>query len=219
MAKKKRVPTPPWEKIDSKLKKSHKLGIFFGTILLLGVAFYFLMYQPAQEEMLAINENLDKLQGQILKHRKTAKELPQVKERLALVRLEFEFARTLLPDTKEVPQLLKDISDNGSQAGLNVTLFQPQLRDTIKDFYAEITFDMQVEGPYLNLASFFYRIGRLPRIVNIQDINTGNPRMIEGDMILTTSCKGVTFRFLTPEEIKAQEEAKAAEQKTKRPKK
>ncbi len=115
-----------------------------------------------------------------------------------------------------MPQLLKDISDNGARSGLNVTLFQPQLKDEIRDFYAEISFDMKVEGPYLNVASFFYRLGSLPRIVNIKDIQMGSPRVVENDMVLSTTCKGVTCRFLTPEEQAQIEEAKAAAAKVKK---
>ena len=204
----------PWEKLD-KLKRPHRLGIFFGTIAVLGAVFFFLLYQPLQAEITELNEDIEKLENQILQHTIKAKKIPKIKEQLKLVKLRFEFASRLLPDRKEVDQLLRDISDNGAQAGLNVILFQPQIKDTIKDFYAEISFDMKVEGPYLNIASFFYRVGRLPRIVNIADINISNPRVVEGDMILSASCKGVTFRFLTPAELAAREEAAAAKAKAK----
>ncbi len=212
-----KLPGLPWEKL-AQLKKPIRLGIYFGTLAVVAAAFFFLLYQPLQNDIIALEEDVEKLDSQILIHMKKARELNQVKERLERVKLEFEFARRLLPDTKEVPQLLRDISDHGAQAGLNVVLFQPELRDKIQDFYAEISFDMKVEGPYLNVASFFYRLGRLPRIVNIQDIDTGNPRYIEGDMILSTTCRGVTFRFLTPEEQQMVEEAKAAEAKIKKKK-
>jgi len=213
-----KLPALPWEKLD-KLKKPHKLGIFFGTILVLAAGFFFLFYQPLQNDITGLTEEIEKLETQILQHRKIAREMNKFKEQLDDVRLQFEFARRLLPDTKEVDQLLRDISDKGGQSGLNVILFQPNLQDELKDFYAEISFDMQVEGPYLNVARFFYELGRLPRIVNIKDIKMTNPRLIENDIVLTTSCQGVTFRFLTPQEQEAVKEAKAAEGKKKAKKK
>ncbi|MBU2552377.1 MAG: type 4a pilus biogenesis protein PilO [Proteobacteria bacterium] len=198
----------PWDKLD-KLKTPHKLGILAGTIILLGVGFYFLLYQPTQTEGAQIQANIEKLEGQIQQHERKAREIPKLKERLEEVQLRFSFASRLLPETKEVDQLLKSISDNGAQSGLNVVMFQPQPKDALKDFYAEITFDMRVEGPYLNVATFFYRLGQLPRIVNISDIKMGNPKMVEGDMILTTDCRGTTFRFMTSKEIEEVEKKKA----------
>ena len=200
----------PWDKLD-KLKNPHKLGILGGTILLLGVAFFFLLYQPLQNEGTQIEESIGKLEGLILQHQKKARQIPKLKERLKEVHLRFNFASRLLPETKEVDQLLKSISDNGAQSGLNVVLFQPHPKDTMKDFYAEIPFDMKVEGPYLNVATFFYRLGQLPRIVNISDIKMSSPRLVEGDMVLTTDCRGTTFRFLTAREIEALEEKKKAQ--------
>ncbi|MFH1090700.1 MAG: type 4a pilus biogenesis protein PilO, partial [Pseudomonadota bacterium] len=133
------------------------------------------------------------------------------------------FSSQFLPEKKDVDKLLRQISDDASQSGLNVTLFQPKPQEDHKDFYAEITFDMTVEGPYLNVATFFYRIGNLSRIVNIGNINMGTPKIEEGNVILSTSCQGKTFRFLTAEELeaqkKAQQEAQKKAQKSRAPKK
>ena len=203
MAKKSPI---PWEKL-AKLQKPHKLGILFGTLVLLIVVFYFLLYQPMTNEMVTLDEDMEKLESQIRQHQRKARQIPKIQEELEQVGLRFRFVSRLLPETKEVDQLLKSISDNGAQSGLNVLLFQPQLQDTMKGFYAEIIFDMKVEGPYLNVAQFFDSLSRLPRIVNISDIKMGNPKLVEGDMILTTTCRGKTFRFLTNKELKAVEEA------------
>lgn len=209
----------PWEKLE-KLKSPHKYGIFFGTIVILGAVFYFLLYQPLQTDIRTAQEDIEKLENQIFMHRKKTRELPKIKARLEDVRIQFKFAKQFLPEKQEIPRLLRNISDNGAKAGLNVLTFQPKPKDKLQDFYAEKSFDMKVEGPFLNVASFFYRIGQMERIVNIDNIKMGTPKFVEGDMILQTSCQGKTFRFLTPEEIKAQEEAKkAAKKKGKKKKK
>lgn len=202
-----------WQTLE-KLKRPHKLGIFFGTILLFGVLFWFLFLEPTLDSINTAKTDIEKLTEMVKKHTRTAAEIPKVLARLHEVRLQLAHLAQFLPQKKEVPELLRRISDEGSQAGLNVTLFQPRLQETIKDFYAEISFEMKVEGPYLNVANFFYRIGRMERIVNIEDIKMATPVMVEGEMVLTTSCQGRTFRYLSEEEIKAQEEArKAAEKK------
>ena len=203
------MPKFPWEKLE-KLKKPHKLAILFGTVVLLGVVFYFVLYSPMTAKIQEARDANDKLKAEIAKALVQVRQLPQLKARLADIRLEFQFASQFLPEKKEVDNLLRQISDNVSQSGLNVTLFQPNLAESIKDFYAEITFDMTVEGPYLNVANFFYRIGRLSRIVNISNIKMGTPKFEEGQVSLVTSCKGLTFRFLTQAEIEEQKKKTAA---------
>lgn len=202
-------PKLPWEKLE-KLKKPHKYGIFFGTLLVIGAAYFFLLYQPQSLEMTDLNDKIEGLETRIIQYKRDAGRLDKVRRELEKVELEFEVSKRFLPEKKDVDDLLRSISDNGAQSGLNVILFQPQLRDELKDFYAEINFEMKVEGPYVNVATFFFKIGQMDRIVTINDITLGTPKLIEGDMVLTASCKGRTFRFLTPEEIKAQEEAQKA---------
>lgn len=208
----------PWDKLE-KLKKPHKLGIFFGTIAILGAIFYFLLYSSVTAEITTLGDDMEKLESKIMQHQKTARELPKIREELALVQKKFQMSSELLPERKEVPNLLRDISAYAKESGLNVTLFQPQDRVVMKDFYAEISFTINIEGPFLNMVSFFYKVGGLPRIVNIDDVEMGTPMVIGEDMILKAKASGTTFRFLTAEELKAKEEAeKAAAKKAKKPK-
>ena len=175
------------------------------------------MHNPQQGKIADTREKIEKLENKIRNHTAIVRDIKRIRADLEEYKLEYEFSKRFLPEKKEVPQLLRSISDKGAKAELNVLLFQPQ-PDVIKDFYAEIPFKMTLEGPYLRVTSFFDSIGRMERIVNIDDINIASPTMREGEMVLKVDCQGMTFRFLTPEELEAAEEAKKAEKKKKRKK-
>ena len=202
----------PWEKIE-KIKKSYKLGIFFGTIVVLGAVFFFLLYQPIRTKMADTQKAIDKLENQEMQARNQARVLPKIKKELKRLKLQFEYSSTFLTEGKEIDKLLQQISDHASKSGLNVLLIQMSRREVLQDFYAEINFDLKLEGPYLQVANFFYNIGRLDRIVNIENIQMGSPTSLDGQIILKTSCLGKTFRLLTEEELKAREEARLAAEK------
>jgi type IV pilus assembly protein PilO len=201
----------PYQKLE-KLKQPHKLAILFGTLALFGVVFYFLLYSPVTVKIKENETVIADLEAKITQHKQKARDIPIIKKRLDEVRLQFEFAKKFLPTKKEVHRLLEAISENGHQSGLNVVFFKPQ-PETKKDFYAEIAFDMKVEGPYLNVANFFYRLGRLERIVNIENVRMAQPKLVDGEMTLTADCLGKTFRFLTSEEIEEQKTRAAAKGK------
>jgi type IV pilus assembly protein PilO len=74
-----------------------------------------------------------------------------------------------LPNERETPPLYRALSDAAFQSGLAVALFQP--RDAqIKDYYAEIPITVTAEGNYHQFGSFFERVSRLPRVVNVGDL-------------------------------------------------
>ena len=116
----------------------------------------------------------------------------------------FQMALKALPEKKEIPSLLTNISRSGQSSGLEFLLFQPQ-NDVPKEFYAEIPVAIQVDGSYHNVAVFFAKVAQLSRIVNIKNINMVYQK---GGRALQTQCKAVTYRFVEKSETKKDQKKK-----------
>ena len=110
-------------------------------------------------------------------------------------------AITRLPDQQEIPELLSSISTLGRDSGLDILVFR-QRPEGYREFYAEVPVDMQVRGTYHQVASFFDEVGRLDRIVNVTNIEIGNPNVADDALVLEASSTVTTFRFLSEAERK-----------------
>ena len=66
--------------------------------------------------------------------------------------------------------LLTDINQAGLGRGLQFELFKPAPGETQRDFYAELPITIKVTGNYHDLGSFASDIGKLSRIVTLNDI-------------------------------------------------
>ena len=104
-----------------------------------------------------------------------------------------------LPEEKEIPTLIDSIYKEVSGSGLESNTFAPK-GEVKKNIYAEIPIEMKVYGSYYDLANFFDRVSRLPRIVNIRDLNLSREQKKgRGDStLLTADFTTVTFRLLPP---------------------
>lgn len=181
-----------------------KVAIVFLIVLIPVLVFYFAFYQP----------NSKKIQGLKAKELSMQKTLKEVKEKAAdLAKFEkelkeaerlFQEAAVLLPNEKEIPQLLKDISSLGRTAGLDFLTFKP-LSDIPKDFYAEIPITINVRGPYHNMGFFFDQVSKLERIVTVSNVKMGSPKKEAGEMLLKSDCRLVTYRFTNKELPKPKE--------------
>ena len=101
-----------------------------------------------------------------------------------------------LPDTKEIPDLLSNVSSLGRESGLEIIQFKQQ-PEQYEEFYAVVPVSMLVRGAYHQLAMFFDKVGRMARIVNVSDVVVKSPAKVEGDTVtLDTACVATTFRFL-----------------------
>jgi len=156
--------------------------------------FYFFIYKPNTESIKKIELQVQNSNEELKKIRKSARDLPKHQQELEKTQTEFESTSALLPKSQEIPNLLRNISDRGKNAGLDFLSFVPGA-EIPKDFYAEIPIDIKIKGPYHNLGVFLDAVSKLERIVTVNNIKTENPEQDSGEILLTSTCKLVTYRF------------------------
>ena len=188
-----------------KIKRTHRILIFIGTIILFGGAFYALDYMPKAEEIANAEENVDRLEQQLRTVKIRARSLQKFRDEYAKIQERFHEALKLLPDKREIPNLLKSISQQGLDAKLEFRLFSPQ-PEKPKDFYMEIPVSMEVRGEYINVIDFFDRIGRMDRIVNVLNINMKPDKPLSTSLL--TRCTAITYRFKGEDDVKKEQQKK-----------
>jgi type IV pilus assembly protein PilO len=182
---------PFFEKI-SKLSQLQRALISGGIFLIFIGTFVYFSYYPKFKEIGKLNVNLKKLEKELKTAKKNAKDLKKYQKRMKAAESRFKLVMKSLPEKEEIPSLLSNISFSGRDAGLEFVLFQPK-KEIKKDFYAEIPVAIKVTGKYHNVALFFDKVARLPRVVNIQNIMMTPAK---GNEKLTTGCTAVTYKFI-----------------------
>ncbi|MGM0656321.1 MAG: type 4a pilus biogenesis protein PilO, partial [Thermodesulfobacteriota bacterium] len=129
-----------FEKIGA-LTKIQRLLICLGTLGLIGAGFYFFLLGPKLDTLTAAREDLKTQKNLLSTYKIKAGALEEMEVRMAQAQAQFKVAMTALPDKRELPSLLDEISKAGSDAGLEVQLFAPQSM-VKKNFYTEIPFSM-----------------------------------------------------------------------------
>jgi type IV pilus assembly protein PilO len=98
-----------------------------------------------------------------------------------------------------VPNLLTDISQQGTAAGLDQKLFQPTAQN-VKDFYAELPIKMRLTGSFHSIGAFVSGIAALPRIVTLHDVEITQLGKTPGSDELQLDVTAKTYRYLDDEE-------------------
>lgn len=197
---------PQVEKI-LKLPTRQKVALLAVVLLVEAAAIFFGLYQPKMKAYDVLQTRLDELQRQIQDNRRIANNLPRYKNEYEQLKKDLDAALTELPNQKEIPSLLTSISSAGKSAGLEFLLFRPK-PEVPKDFYAEVPVDIAVSGTFYNVADFFLAVGRLPRIVNINNVSFSDIKTTGGRTTLKVNCLATTFRFLDKKEIKDEKKPK-----------
>jgi type IV pilus assembly protein PilO len=149
------------------------------------------------------------------KKRALVADLPKLRAMKAEYEGRLKEAVAELPDQKEIPDLLTNISNKARESGLDILLFRPKAENP-QDFYSEIPVDVTVRGGFHNLVGFFDEVGRLNRLVNINNIEMKNLKPNDDQTIVDTTALVTTFRFLSEAERAKIAADKAAKEKAKK---
>lgn len=182
-----------------KLPTTKKIMILIGILFLISGGYYYLFYMSKQKEISELQSKLDQLKSDLIKKQTIARKLVKFKKEVAKLNEDFTIALVQLPNKKEIPTLLSNISKLGRETGLEFLLFKP-MPEVKRDFYAEIPVDIKVLGRFHSVAAFFDKVSKLPRIVNITNLNMSNTKTSDGEDSLTISCLATTFKFLEKED-------------------
>lgn len=194
--------------------RPQKIGILAGTILFLLIVGYLYVYLPRADQLSKLTDDITNVRGDRDRKQTVAANLPKLQRDIQDWSLKLKAAAAQLPDSKEIPDLLSNVSAKARESGLEIILFRPR-PEAFQDFYAEIPVDIVVRGSFYDAVSFFDAVGKLNRPVNIDNIDLKNPK-IKGEQVdLEISMLATTYRFLDEAERKkaADEKAKAGQKK------
>jgi type IV pilus assembly protein PilO len=195
------------EKLEA-LEPKHRWMIGGLVLFALAGLGYFLHSMNA-ESIAALSLEVEDMRQSAQKHQAIVARFDDLKPRLATLDETLKAAIALLPETREIPELLTQISQLGSTAGLEFRLFKPE-PEKKADFYAEVPVNLAILGRFHDLARFFDHLSKLSRIVNVTDIKISLTKGSGDTQLLTTNCLLTTFRFLEPQEADAKKAAKPA---------
>ena len=181
----------------SKLPWYGQLGAFFALSLAGAGVFWNFYVKPAQESLTQRQAQLDTIRADIQRGLATAQRLPEFRRQVADLEAQLDRLRPVLPNEKDVADLLRRIQGMATQSNLTIRGFAPQAVAT-RAMYAEWPIGLQIEGTYHNLGNFLERVSKFPRIINVNGIHIkAKPDGTPGDSI-TADCTATTFVLIEP---------------------
>jgi type IV pilus assembly protein PilO len=200
-----------------KLSKPKKVLILVAILCVITGLYLYAFFIPRQEELKVARGELSKLTKELNESKAIARDLQKFKEQVEKLNEELKKALTQLPNEKEIPEILKNISSLGKESNLEFTLFRPKPEEP-QQFYAKVPIELVAFGSYHNIGIFFDKVSKLPRIINVVDFNMTRAKDIKGrsesEILVKTSCMINTYRFIEKKSEEKKSEKKAVSKAT-----
>ena len=98
-----------------------------------------------------------------------APKLKDMERQLASLKQQLEIERRIVPDEKEVDGFIKMLDAEALKAGIEIRRYTAK-PVSAREFYTEVPFEVELDGPYYSVLNFFDRVGKLERIVNMSGL-------------------------------------------------
>ena len=159
----------------SELSEIKQWGLTLGGVALVTGALFFTYFksqrqanQTAQQALTAkLQEN-----AQLAPYRT---KLADIDRQIANLKQQLEIEQRIVPDEKEVDGFMKMLDAEALKAGIELRRYTA-LQASNKEFYTEVPFEVELDGPYYSVLSFFDQVAKLERIVNVSNLLVANTK-------------------------------------------
>lgn len=182
--------------IDVKDPKVIRWVVATLVILVLVPVYFFtavlpVTYPARSAEIAKLEARHQELSRDLEKARLLVKNLDRVEKEYEILHEQWEVAQMLLPQTNEMPSLLRKITAAGQQSGVDFQLFKPK-PVVAREFYSENPIEVKVHGGFHQTGVFLSRLANLNRIVNVSELKLKGldkqdeqPYVVEAAMTIT----------------------------------
>lgn len=212
---------------------AQKVGIFVAIGLLLGAAYYQLVFSGLRKDIKAQEDSkaaLARDESKVKADEKQYKELSKKKGELQQIIAENESA---LPTAAQLPAFFEMLNQRIGEAGVDVKLWRNLPEVPVEEFY-KVPLELEIEGTYYEIKKFFYLLykmsqkegaeggapapGAAPaepagedrdRILTIEDLAITSPTVVNNELVMRAKFKASTFRKDAPLEPEVDPKAKA----------
>ncbi|HET7893839.1 MAG TPA: type 4a pilus biogenesis protein PilO [Candidatus Sulfotelmatobacter sp.] len=145
----------------------------WGTVILGGAvvtaALYFTMFKSLNESNATAQHALEDKVKENNELESYRPKLKQMEQQLAELKQQLEIEQRIVPDEKQVDSFITMLDGEAQKAGVWIRRFGA--KDTkSQQYYTEVPFEMDIDGRYYDVLSFFDRVSKLERIVNVSGL-------------------------------------------------
>lgn len=169
-----------------------QIGAFVVVAALAVFGFWQFYVVEMQTEIEIRESRLATLRTDIARGVATARRLPEFQAQVDELEERLESLRAVLPEQKDVADILRRVQGLATQSNLSIQRFTPQPPKQ-QALYAELPYKLQAEGTYHDLGMFFDRISKFHRIINVSDISIKAKLQPGPGATIVAECVATTF--------------------------
>ncbi len=150
-----------------------------GVLVLAGIvgtgALYYTVFKSQRDENASAQTKLQAKVRENAELEAYKPKLADIERQLASLKQQLEIERRIVPDEKEVDNFMRMVGGEARKAGVEIRRYTAK-PVSAREYYTEVPFEVELDGPYYSMLGFFDRVSKLERIVNVNNLLVASTR-------------------------------------------
>jgi len=172
-----------------------KVGVGVLFTALIAVAYFVLFYDEISEAIAKQKRDEQTYRADLARVKQAEfeyhKDLAELTERQQRQR----DLNKILPETTEYPAFLSALQGVANISGVALQAWTPQ-EEVLQKFFARVPMHLTLQGKFHQVAKFFYGVGQLDRIINVENISLSQPKTQNDELLLKVDCLATAFHTI-----------------------
>src|SRR5215469_15090959 len=132
-------------------------AVVVGGAVLVSAGMHFTIFKSERDQNAAAQQKLEAKMKENAELEAYRPKLAEIERQLASLKQQLEIERRIVPDEKEVDSFMRMLDAEAGKAGIELRRYTAKPVAN-KEFYSEVPFDIEVDGPYYSMLNFFDRV-------------------------------------------------------------
>jgi type IV pilus assembly protein PilO len=190
---------PPVQATLAKLPIAAKAGIGAAVVAVLLFAYWFVFYSDVASKIEGAQRQKKSLRDELAQQEQAEATYFADRGELALREQRARELNKVLPAESQEDAFLSSVQQASNAAGIDLKAYSPT-EEISQSFYAKVPMRLEMSGKFHQIAKFAYELGKVDRIINVENIQLSEPRIVGDEIILRGSCLATAFHALKSKE-------------------
>ena len=159
----------------SEMSPIAQIGVFLALALVVTGLVYYFVDQPLMAANTTLQAQIAKQNAENDTLRGYENKIPQIQAQLDSLQQQLDIQKRIVPDEKEAPEFMHVMQDQAQAANVEIRRYFA-LGTNQREYYTEVPFTVEIDGPFYGVLNFFERVGKMERIINVSNLTMATPK-------------------------------------------
>jgi type IV pilus assembly protein PilO len=181
----------------SKLSLPARIGVGVFFVMATGVLYWVVFFTDISSKIESATRHAAEMQTELAKQQQAQAGYLVDRDELVMRQQRQRELNKVLPADSEAAAFLSSIQQVSNVSGIDLQGWKPE-EEQSQAFFAKVPMRLELSGRFHQVAKFMYEVGRLDRIINVENIELSDPKVDGDDVVLKARCLATTFHSLKP---------------------